>query len=243
MVETIALNPETIALNDAINANRLIEFLKEQDTTFFKANFFIEIKSDSTTRLEGLSLLTYLIEKHDDLKMNMSEAIRYLIEEGGANLNRGEPLHYLLKRRKLILLTCFLDDALSKQFKKQIKLGVRDKEGFTLIARLIEAKEYEYIALFSKRHLSYSSDITVNGERVPLLPLQQAILTNKSKTIEALINIDADSVSSPCLFADNAFFLAARFAKMDALNILVNKYPDFDLNKPNGSAQCLIDLL
>lgn len=208
----------------------------KNDKDLFHKNFWTPPGGQTT-------LLNYLIDKHDLTTRDLKKQIVYLLNQG-ADLNYAQPLHLAFELKKMDVVFRMLnnkteekekekeegDDPRNNKARKnnipEVDANARDLSGHSLLYWTIQSGEILYVreALSQGAKIALPNSLDADGlEKVPGLPLHQAVLCDFPDAVSALIahgaNIDApfgDSKQTPLL-------IAAAGGKIAALGALLEK--------------------
>ncbi|KTC98261.1 ankyrin repeat domain-containing protein [Legionella erythra] len=215
-----------------------------------------------------VDFLTYVIEKHDPDTNNLTGHVQYLLEKG-ANTTLNQPVHLVLKDKKLDLLPCLLEaqDKLQNkpkqaQKEKEVELIVddnadvqthshfingRDCDGRTILSRAVETGNIECLQrILRYRPLIDQADNIRLEEKIDrqMQPLHLAAFRDFGEGVKALLQAGAN-VDNP--FGSRkrpALSIAAREIHVSALEALLefaHKPEQLNYNDTLGSRP--IDLL
>lgn len=201
---------------------------------------------------EQMTVLNYLIRRHKPEKeRDMTAHIRWFLEQG-ASVNAGQPVHFLLERRRLDLLPLFInehyveklaEDSKGKKneiFAQRLQLEARDKVGRSLLSRAIDTANASVMDLLLKSGLDVNEEnrIEINAKLLDIQPLHQAVLANFPEAIKGLIAAGAN-FNNPCgKLRETPLLLAARSANIVALEALLTCLDSVNV-EVNSRQECL----
>lgn len=230
---------ESVIAQGEFQFQKFIQFELERDKHFLRRRFLLKTG-------EQLTILNYLIRKHEPLKgSDMLRNIHWLLEKA-ENVISDQPIHLLMRLRKTDLWPIFVNLEADDRSLHELQLDCRDNEGQTLLSRALTAGEMSCISdlIALNADLQESSKIKFAKKTLDLQPLHQSILMNFSSATKALIRAGAP-VETPCgPLEETPLLLASRHGKIDALAaLLASSTDELDLEYKNINGTRAIDLL
>lgn len=186
-----------------------------------------------------LTVLDYLISKHDQTNADMSLFIQELLEGREVQLfSSGQPLHWAIKNEKFDLFELMLKRL--KSFANgdedylTLYLNSYDNEGHSLLSRVMDLQNEDYLTtlLENKLNLSLASFIETKTGPVCMQPLHQAVFLNFPVAIARLIELKA-LASNPC--GENLeppILLAAKLGHIEAMIGLIHSLKAQEATNP-----------
>ncbi|OCH97087.1 hypothetical protein A8135_05500 [Legionella jamestowniensis] len=238
----------------------LIQKKQKEDKDFLNKAFFApKEKQDSAFIVpEGrqLTVLEYLIYNHSE-NSNLIEHIEWLLQQK-VDVNANEPLHLIFRLKKMELVPLFLNQNHLQNSRdvesawQSLNLNARDATGKRLIYRIIESRNIGHLNLAINYGISVHlpSPFEDNDKSWEIQPLHQAIITNFSAALPALIEAGAQLSNPFGQLMETPLLLAARLGRITALKALLVHYQTLSLesnrefisvlNKENYSAMDLL---
>lgn len=192
-------------------------------------------RSYSTRQGGQWTILNYLISKHRPASgVDLRRPLTWLIQQG-VDVNMGQPIHFLLQCKKFDLIPLFFQqdsDSDSEDDKESIRLAApvidfdaRDREGQTLLSRVISSRNSELLRYIPKDSalIHEPNRILVKGKKMELQPIHQAVIANYPEVIKFLFTAGVKK-NNPCgKLSESPILLACRFGNIASLKILLEQ--------------------